>query len=91
VQFGVTTEELSAAAAELRADGAGTSAADPGCAAGQTSTWSVGRAQRAAAACFELLAETAEAAGTGLVELGDRLGAAAGEYEAVEQRLSPGG
>lgn len=93
MQFGVVTEELAAAAAALRGDGATvvSSEIELMSSGGGVDRWSAGRAHRAAGAFFALLAESARAAGAGLGELGDRLGAAAGEYDSVEQRVLPAG
>ncbi|WP_432564830.1 hypothetical protein [Kineococcus sp. SYSU DK003] len=89
MRLGVTTEELSAAAGVLREDSSSTGGQESGLteASGSVATWVPGRSARVAQAFFDALADAARQAGDGLQELGNRLGAAAGEYDGVEQRL----
>lgn len=91
MQFGVTTEELIGAADQLRVDGESISAHGAQLTNGAEVSWAVGRAQRSAVAFFELLGTSAASASAGLLELGNRVAAAGGEYDSVEQRLLPGG
>lgn len=92
MRYGVSTGELGVQAAALRADSTTTTAAVAGLreAAQSAGTWSVGRAERATTAFFDLLLTAAADGGVGLRELGNRLGAAAGEYDTVEDRLLSG-
>jgi hypothetical protein len=89
MQYGVATEELEQSAATLRADAADVGAL-PGsleAAGAGADDWVVGRAQRAAQAFFDALAQAARGADSGLRELGNRAAAGAGEYDSVEGRL----
>jgi hypothetical protein len=88
MQYGVATEELEQSAASARND------ADVGALPGSLEAagagaddWVVGRAQRAAQAFFDALAQAARGADSGLRELGNRAAAGAGEYDSVEGRL----
>lgn len=89
MQYGVTTEELGAQAAALRTDAAAALGATTGlrAAAQGAGGWGVGRTQRATVAFFDLLHAAASEGGEALRDLGNRLGAAAGEYDTVEERL----
>ena len=83
----VTTEELQAAAAALRADAAvagsqGRALTD---AADTAPAWSCGRALDAVRAFFDTLDWAAQGAREGLEELAGRLSAAAEDYEAAER------
>ena len=91
MRFGVTTEGLTASASALRAeaDGVAASGEPLGVAAESAGEWACGRAQRAAQAFFDTLARAAQAAATGLHELGERAAVGAGEYQGVEGRLFP--
>lgn len=92
VEFGVTTEELEASARSLRTDGEQQRAAGGPLrsSASPPPSWTVGRACRAAQAFFDTVDEAARRSAAGLTGLGDQLGAAAGGYDAVESRLTPG-
>ncbi|GAA0323266.1 hypothetical protein GCM10009528_45870 [Kineococcus aurantiacus] len=92
VEFGVASEELVAAAGVLRSDAGRVSGTEAqwSRAAEQVPGWAVGRARRAAQAFCDTLGAAARDAGIGLHRLGDRVAAAAGEYDSVEQRLVPG-
>ncbi|NAZ76096.1 hypothetical protein GTQ99_11835 [Kineococcus sp. T13] len=85
----VTTEELQAAAAALRADAATARARDRALAgaADAASAWSCGRALDAVHAFFDTLGWAAQGAREGLEDLAGRLSAAAGDYEAAERAV----
>ena len=85
----VTTEELQAAAAALRADAAAAGSQGRALtgAADTASAWSCGRALDAVRAFFDTLDWAAQGAREGLEELADRLSAAAGDYEAAERAV----
>jgi hypothetical protein len=89
MRLGIATEELASSASALRgdADRVGILAAPFEEAAGAAGGWVVGRAQRAAQAFFDALAQASASAETGLRELGNRAAAGAGEYDGVEARL----
>lgn len=89
MRFGVATEELEQSATTLRgdADGVGTLPGPLEAAGAGADDWVVGRAQRAAQAFFDTLAQAARGAGSGLRELGNRAAAGAGEYDSVEGRV----
>jgi predicted trehalose synthase len=91
MQYGVATEELEQSAATLRADAdaVGAFLGSLEAAGAGADDWVVGRAQRAARAFFDTLAQAARGADSGLRDLGNRAAAGAGEYDSVEGRLFP--
>ncbi|PRY10270.1 hypothetical protein [Kineococcus rhizosphaerae] len=90
--FAVTTEELGESARSLRTDGEHQQRSERALrdGANQAPSWAVGRACRAVQAFFDTIGDASQRSGTGLTGLGDRLGVAAGEYDDVEYRLTPG-